>query len=151
MAIEAGKKYDATVASACLTCSASKGTPGILIVFETDAGEIEDTIWMTHKTADRAKKTLGLLGADPEKLISRTYLENIGVVLTGHECEITTTSEEYNGKTRVRVQWVNERGSPGLTGDELSGRVAYLFGGPKPVAIPQPKKQEAVDDTDVPF
>jgi hypothetical protein len=152
MAVEAGQRYDAKVASACLTCSASKGTPGILIVYETDAGDIEDTIWLTHKTADRAKKTLGLLGANPNELVSRTYLENIGVVIAGHECEITTVDEEYNGKKRVRVQWVNERGSPGLSGDQLSGQVAYLFGGPKPVAPKpeQPKKVE-IDDDSIPF
>ena len=149
MAVEAGKKYDATVASACLTCS-SKGTPGIAITFTTDAGNIDDAIWLTHKTAERAKKTLGLLGADPEKLISRTYLENIGTVISGHECEITTVWDDY-GKGRVRVEWINERGTAELSGDELSGQMAYLFGGPKPAPQPPSPKQEVIDDSDVPF
>ena len=147
MAVDSGQTYNATVGSACLTESVNKGTPGILVVYRTDDGDIEDTIWLTPKTADRARGTLTILGADPKQLASWTYLENIGLVVSGHECEITTVDEEYNGKKRVRVQWVNPRKTAGERG-ALVGRVAHLFGGPKPKD--EPKNQEIKDD-DIPF
>lgn len=149
MSVDSGQTYDATVKSACLTESASKGTPGVLVIFETDDGDIEHTIWLTPKTAERARGTLTILGADPKQLASWTYLENIGLAISGHRCEITTVEEEFKGKPQVRVQWINRPKTAEEKG-ALVGRVAHLFGGPKPATANQAPK-EVISDEDVPF
>jgi hypothetical protein len=128
--VEKDRTYDATVASACLTCS-SKGTPGLAMTYTTGSGDIEDTIWLTSGTIERAKKTLGMLGADTNKLASRDYMETVGNVISGAECEIVTEWDDY-GKGRVRVKWVNARKGANVSGGNLSARVAHLFGGPEP-------------------
>lgn len=148
MAIQAGQRYKATVHSACLTESVTKGTPGITIIFDTDDGSIEHTIYLTPKTVERASKDLVTLGADKSQLRAWTYLENIGMVIQGHECDITTISETYKGESRVRVQWINEPRKAG--GGNLAGRVAQMFGG----EAPRDERDDAprpIDDFEVPF
>ena len=143
MAVQAGRHYKATVLSASLTESVTKGTPGISINFQTEDGEIEHTIYLTEKTVKRAATDLCLLGADEAQLRSWTYLDNIGTVIQGSECDISTISEEYNGKSRVRVQWINEPRKAG--GGNLASKAAQLFGGPA-ASAPLPS-----DDDLVPF
>lgn len=132
MGLEADTRYPATVTNATLIESDAKGTPGIQLMFDIDGTDeqIDHVLWLTPRTITRAAETLGMLGADREKLKSWTYLENLGSVLSGHECSITTIAEEYNHKTRIRVQWVNERKAPGAnTGGRVVDRIASLFGG----------------------
>jgi hypothetical protein len=149
MALKPNMRYPATVMSACLTESAQKGTPGISVVFETEEGTIEHIIWLTPSTVKRVEKDLGTLGADKSKLSSWTYLENLGLVIQGHECDITTFEEEYNGKKRIKVQWINERRKAGDV--KLADRVAVLFGGKPAPAQPAAKLATNINDDDVPF
>jgi len=126
---------------------ASTGSLGISIELECPQGGIQHTWYVTPKTAARVKKTLLELGVPPETLSSRTALENIGSALTGKPVEFTTISEEWQGKERVRVQWVNpaKKENKGA-GKELFDLFAAVDEHPA-----QAPSDEPITDDDIPF
>jgi hypothetical protein len=63
-------------------------------------------LYLTDRTIDRTCNTLrelGWQGAEWEEL-------HYGNPLDGVECSITGDFEEYNGKSRFKIQWVNAGG-----------------------------------------
>lgn len=118
---------------------ASTGSLGISIELECQEGTIQHTWYVTPKTAARVKKTLVELGVPKEALASRTAIENIGAVLTGKPVEFTTVREEWQGKERVRVQWVNP---PKKEGKGAAKELMDLFAD---------ENAAGITDDDVPF
>lgn len=128
MPVQAGKTYTATVLNAHLGESQAKGTPALFFQFETPDGEIEHALFITDKTRERIVKTMGeCFGVTLDQLRSRTFLDNLAATLAGRECSISTVSEEYKGKDRVRVQWMNPKRKE--ADGNLTKRAAEFFGG----------------------
>ena len=157
MSLQPDEKYEATVKDAYLTTSKTKGTAGIFFAFETEAGPIEHTAWLTPATAERLKETLGkCFGTTPEQLVDEKYLTSIGTLWRGEKVQITTEGDEYNGEERVIVKWMNPAGfrPARIAGDEVK-RFAGLFGG-GPVSSPEyttraSSLDDGITDSDIPY
>ena len=93
------------------TTSSSKGTPGVEVVFNLTDGpdkgsNITWTGWMTDGTRVRTAESLEACGFDGES----------DATITKNEVYLVIEHEEYEGKTRARVQWVNDMArGPGST------------------------------------
>jgi hypothetical protein len=90
-----------------------------------------------------------------------TELDNNGGKLDARDVQIVVVHEEYQGKTRAKVKWVNSAGGLAMTnrvtGDKLKGFAAGLRGkilglepGRKPAPAAQPSRQPVRND-DIPF
>jgi len=72
------------------------------------------------------------------------------------DCEITVVEEEYNGKKRLKVAWINELGSKGRTKDTAK-RLMSAYGDTfkrlisEPAAIAQPEPPTTLDTRYSPF
>ena len=125
MALYDGWKGLATIKRAFMT-KAETGTWGICMGYATDDGNIEHTWWMTHGTADRLAENLNdCFGIERDKL-NAAFLRKIGEFLTGKMCRLTIKEEEYRGKKRLVVQWMNPAGGV-MKDDDFTGAAA-LFG-----------------------
>lgn len=146
---EPNRTYNVRVASAYLMESATKHTPGIELSLEhPEHGTIIHTLWLTSKTVEGVRKSLEAMGIKEDLYSRPTFQENCGDYLSGKECSIQTFEEEYNGKRRVKVQWINKPVTPSAGGPaELAKRAAALLSG-KPVANDHGAD---LDSSDVPF
>ena len=108
--------YSAEIVSTALGESKEKKTPFVAIQVKTvrclDTDEEKElkftaTLWLSDKSVERTVKTLRELGFDGQTLIDLNYPDT----MAGLMCEITTKTEEYNGKTEERVAFVNKPGS----------------------------------------
>lgn len=119
------ERYAAKVERPKLTTN-DKGSDGIFVHFNCGThGNISHTIWLTPARIEYAQKDLNNLGVSTEKLASDEFWDNITQWLDGAECEIVIGEEEYNGKTRLKVKFINatvKAASPGA-----SKRLAGLF------------------------
>lgn len=150
---EANRDYNVRVASAYLIESAAKHTPGIELTLENDeAGSIVHTLWLTPKTVESVRKSLENMGVKEEQYSRASFLDNANDYLRGAECSIRTFSEEYNGKSRVKVQWINKPFLPSAGGaDGLAKRAAAMLGGGKTEMTPAQSTARVADDENVPF
>lgn len=107
-------KYRAKALEGTFTESEQKKTPMVAVRFELI--ETKETIWhmmyLTEKTKERTFDTLyGTLGMNDAPLIQRDNGEWFDQThLADKEVELVLEEEEYEGKKRIRVQWVNEIG-----------------------------------------
>ena len=132
-----------------------KGTPYIAVRFEIPSG---DTItWFGYFTRAALERTVeslrycGWIGHD----INRMREDGMG----SKEPEIVVEHEEYEGKVRARVQWVNSGVGPAGTGsmgeDELRAFAAEMRDSIR--AIQLDKQQSSIGrdeqryDDDIPF
>ena len=106
---EAGKYYIVTVDDAYTTISKEKKTPGLGLRLVAENGdEIFHTVWVTPVTKDNVKKMFKeAMELDPEIVHSRDFWADPVVVLKGKKVQIKTKEEEYNGKARVIVNYIN--------------------------------------------
>jgi hypothetical protein len=137
MAIQADWKYNVTVTSASLMKSAKKGTPGLQLSLETEDGDtIEHVLYLTDSTKVSTAKALVALGVKGEDIRKKIFWENVGSILPNHKGSITTIEETWQGKSRIKVQWINEpiseAGGTG-TSEEIAADAVSLFDdGPVP-------------------
>ncbi len=104
---EAGKDYTVLVSEAYTTVS-KKETPGVVIKFVDGDDDIYHTLWVTRGTRDNVKKTLTEAFGLPEDIVhSRDFWADPGVLLTGKKVRIKTKEDEYEGKSRVIVAYIN--------------------------------------------
>jgi hypothetical protein len=159
-------RYTATVKTAELGQSAEKGTPYLSLLCKTAEGdELTAYLYLSDAAFERTTKTLReVFGFD-------NNFETIVEQVTGKECSIVVEAEEYEGKTRMRVKWVNtvsgSSGKPLENAGSLlaqlsakakripaatptSSRTAAPASRPAPAARPPTPKPAAVDE-DVPF
>jgi hypothetical protein len=146
MALQAGKRYNVEIVSANLTESQNTGSPGIEVHFECEEGTIDHTFWLTEKSKKYVKKDLKTLGLEEDSLESTTFMDNIDTAMSGQKCSILTYEDEYNGKKKLKVKYINK---PLVAGGEapLAKRAASFFSG-KPDA---PNAAVQITDDDVPF
>lgn len=159
-------RYTATVKSAELGQSAENGTPYLSLLCKTAEGEeLTAYLYLSDAAFERTTKTLReVFGFD-------NNFESVVAQVTGKECSIVVEAEEYEGKTRMRVKWINAVG--GSSGKPLenagsllaqlsakakripaaapsAARTAAPASRPAPAARPAPAKPATIDD-EVPF
>lgn len=107
MAFEVGK-YDVVIMDAYRTES-GKGTLGLGLKLRADKGEdlIWHTEWITDKTKERFVKRMGDFGIEPGVLESEEFWEDPSVLLAGKKANIETESDDYEGKSKIKVKWLN--------------------------------------------
>ena len=97
-------RYTATVESAELGQS-EKGTPFLALLCKTDQGEeLTAYLYLSDAAVERTVKTLR------EVFAFDNSFESVVQQVTGKPCSIVVEAEEYEGKTRMKVKWVNSVG-----------------------------------------
>ena len=133
MAHRADEKYLGTVTGGRLVES-SKGTPGLQFDIEeqTMGDPISHTIWLSSKSKEYAEKDLEVLGITAAHRADASFWSyKVDEHLRGQAIAYGTKSEEYKGKTSIRVAWISKpRTSDGPAGERgLASAAASLFGG----------------------
>jgi len=149
--VQPDQRYSARVTDARMTESMS-GTPGIWVKFETPDGDISRTIYLTPATREHAQKSLNNMGIDSDRLASDEFWQDPAQFLVNATCEITTAEEEYEGKSRVVVQWINRAITQ--ASDAAKRRAASLFQRvpePQPIGASSNGRPAPAFDADVPF
>ena len=97
-------RYTATIENAELGQS-EKGTPFLALLCKTDQGEeLTAYLYLSDAAFERTTKTLReVFGFD-------NNFEAVVAQVTGKECSIVVEAEEYEGKTRMKIKWVNSVG-----------------------------------------
>lgn len=94
-----------TITDAALTTTKKSGTEQVALYGQTVDGEkLTAYLFLTEKTQERTIKTLLGLGWDGEDYEGFRGLK-------GKPAEFECEDEEYEGKTRERVKWVNVPGA----------------------------------------
>lgn len=129
MAFEPDKTYVTRVSDAYPTTSSQKGTRGFAmkLTHET-AGDIYHTLWLASN--EQKTKFIELMqkafGIKPEVLKSASFWEDPMTLVGGKDVEIKTKADEYQGRTRTIVAFVNALNSKRLaSADDF----ASFFGG----------------------
>jgi hypothetical protein len=119
--------YPAKATRPRLTTS-ENGSDGLFIHFDCgENGGIDHTIWLTAARIEYSEKDLNNLGIPSDQLRSEDFWEKITEWVDGKECEIVVGEEEYKGKKRLRVKFINAIAKAATPG--ASKRLASLFGG----------------------
>jgi hypothetical protein len=143
MAFEDGRKYPAVCVAAEFTQSLKVGTEGIELTFNTDEGTTTHTLWLTDKNRPQVYRSLAALGiADPTAFdLAGEDLQQ----LVGRKCSLKMGADEYQGKSRIVVQWIN---SPTSSVELQKAARFFPHAGKKAVAVAVTLE---VTDDDVPF
>jgi hypothetical protein len=175
MANETDVKYRAVVQSHALAKSSNNGTPSVKVVFLTKFDVSNPAVpvskifiadlWLTpncfEKTMHTLTKTFGWQGTNIQEI------NNNNVLLAGAQCVLVTADEEYEGKVRTKVKFVNDiqkkmdEDEAAELADSLAAQVAaYKAKSPKVNSNPNPEAAtEAppsddappIGDSDLPF
>ena len=131
MPLKPDEKYIMKVSDAYMTESKEKGTPALFMEYTSADGKIDREWYITMNTVARLREDLEkCFGITQEQLSDMAFLNRIGSFLRDQECQISTKGEEYNGKSIVKVQWMNPvRSKPKKVEGAGLKRVAGLFGG----------------------
>jgi hypothetical protein len=109
-------RYPATVTSAEFGES-DKGTPYLLLSMNTEGGETADAyLYLSEKALPNALKTLR------DAFDFDGNFETAVDQVTGRQVSITCEIEEYDGKERCRVKWINKPRS----GGEIANKDSFL-------------------------
>ena len=159
-------RHTATVESAELGQS-EKGTPFLSLLCKNEQGEeLTAYLYLSDAAIERTVKTLReVFGFD-------NNFESVVQQVTGKPCSIVVEAEEYEGKTRMKVKWVNTVGGSSAkpldnaasllaslsakakripAAAPAAARTAAPAARPAPAAKPAPAKPAAIDDPDMPF
>lgn len=103
------REYIVEVEWAQMTTSQT-GTAGMHITFVAcdGSGSLQHTAYITPGTADFFSRDMRTLGVSDAELRSQAFYEHCGEALKGRKCKITTKSEEYRGKFKTRVGFINQ-------------------------------------------
>lgn len=160
-------RYTATVKSAELGQSAEKGTPYLSFLFATEQGEeLTGYLYLSDAAFERTTKTLReVFGFD-------NNFETVVEQVTGKEASIVVEIENFEGRDRAKVKWINAVGggagkpleNAGTLLAQLSAkakripaaaptaaRTAAPASRPAPAARPAPAPKPAAPEDDVPF
>jgi len=125
MALKADAKYNGKVTDGSHIYVTQTGTLGYQVMLEWEDGDTYFVIWLTEKNRARASKYFEILGVNAEKLKSQAYLEyQLALDIAGKEVSFGTRTEEYNGKTTIKVAWIGKKFDPNL----VRGAASF-FGG----------------------
>jgi hypothetical protein len=145
MAFTDGQRYAAEVIAADLITSSHTGTEGIELQLNTEEGQTTHVLWLTEKNRDNVWRSLEALGV---KDASRFHPVHGMEQLIGAHCTLTMREEEYRGRTRVRVRWINQRHA--AVTDSAVDRALRFFGHETDAATLVADGRSIVDD-DIPF
>ena len=148
--------HEVEVTGAGLTESQG-GTPGIIVYFKNEHGDMDTTMWVTEKTAVFVSKNLTTLGFDTSLLGGDDWLsqlENVGATIKGNRVKIVCDEETYQGKTEVKVKWIND--ATRVAAGSSKQRLAALLSGKPAGLVSAPRRQEPppsapLTDDDLPF
>ena len=122
------RKVDGTVLAGSLVEVGKSGTVSYRIAIKCDDGKTEFAdLWLgegsAERTADTIRKALGHLDEDMRQLRNEAQYRGVRVSLV-------MQWEEYEGKMREKVQWVNRFGSgPAAISDEKFAALKQKIGG----------------------
>jgi len=125
------------VVDAYPTTSSQKGTRGFAMQFTHEThGDIYHTLWLASN--EQKTKFIELMqkafGIKPETLKSASFWEDPMTLVGGKDVEIRTKSDEYQGRTRTIISFVNPVNSKRLaSADDF----ASFFGGDEPGLFPE--------------
>lgn len=155
--------YKARAIASDIGVSQQKATPFIKVTFLLDGGEEID--WYGYASAsDKAQemlvknlRTMGYQGNDPEELKGLDQ-EQVGAFLPA-QVSLKIEHEEYQGRVRPRVRYVNPASRPLPVGSSIFGDMKAAFlahpaapAGPPAKAAPKPRPEPAhAEDDDIPF
>lgn len=126
MPCRANERYEAVVTAAETTENEKTHNAAVTITFSTSDGEITRDFYLTAAAAPHTGRVLKTLGASDAQLADEDFFPNVGQVLTGAKCSITTIETKGNdGKSYVEVQWVN--GSKPRADKAACAKAASLF------------------------
>ena len=104
---------DATIVEARVIES-KKGTPGIAITYEDDAGrELEDAVWVTRNTRWRVEQLCTACEIPFPTGRIRLNVKD----LEGKRVHVELEEQEYDGKTQVRVKEWTTASEPEIAPD----------------------------------
>ena len=128
MSYEPNQRYVVTIVDATIV-KAKTGTPGIEFALTSDIGDIYHTEWVKNEEkADKVKATLVAIGIPAETIEKREFWLAPGEALAGKRCSIVTMEDEWDGKKRVKVQWLNPlRKKAKPPSEALVDQMAHLF------------------------
>ena len=126
------------VVDAYPTTSSKKGTRGFAMQFTHEThGDIYHTLWLASneqkaRFIDLMKKAFGI---EPSVLKSPSFWEDPMTLLGGKDVEIKTRSDEYQGRARTVVAFLNPLNSKRLAS---ANDFAEFFGGDdQPTLFPE--------------
>lgn len=132
MPVQADETYDATCVEGYMVESSTNETPGLYINYRTAEGPISKVWYVTPGTADRfAEMMLKCFNIGTDKLADDEFMFGgaISKAVKDQPVSIVTEAEEYKGRMRVVVKWMNAPRSGKKMRRESAGRVTGLFGG----------------------
>lgn len=150
--IEAAGRHDVEVVSHVLGKSGT-GTHHVAVLFQDEAGDrITWYGYLSDAALERTVASLQNLGWNPAEHGGRIDSLNGTGILAGAKAEIVVENEEFDGKVRPKVKWVNAPG--GGLGSGLEAAEADIFAAslrqkilsaaaPKPNGTPGPSRQAA--------
>lgn len=100
----------------------SKGGEQVAVTFQLPDSENETIVWrgyFTEKSTDITFKALRAMGWQGDDLADLSSIE-------GHEASLTIEPEEYEGKTFLKVRWVNPISGPVLK-EQMAPDAAKAF------------------------
>lgn len=106
----------------------STGKEQLAVTFEDENGDLITWYgYFTDQAIQRTTESLKILGWKPEEHDYRVASLHGTDLLVGAEAEIVVENEEYDGKTRPKVRWVNSPGSAGGVREILTDEEAGSF------------------------
>jgi hypothetical protein len=166
MSFENPGRHSVKVAAHMLGRSGT-GTHHVAVLFEDEAGDrITWYGYLSDKAIERTVASLQVLGWDPAEHGGRIDSLNGTDLLVDADAEIVVENEEYEGKVRPKVKWVNAPG--GGMGEAMDAVDADVFaaslrakvlsaakptpnGAPGPAKRPEPAAAGGAIDDDLPF
>lgn len=140
MAIKTDTTYQGQIVHGSTVVESSTGTLGFKVMLICSDGETSHTIWLTEKTKENAEKTFReVLGIELAKLQDANYVNQIGSFIEGKKVEFLTGTDEYKGKSRVAVKFINKPRA--VSGASPLNTFAEFFGG----------RPNQITDEDIPF
>ena len=134
----------------------AKGTPYVAVLFEDGRGDV--VTWYGYLTAGALPRTvdaLGVLGWDAQEHGGDVRVLNGTGLLVGARAQIVVEEDEYGGKVRSEVKWVNPvpavlgAARAGELADELRDQLMQIR--PKEVVVREEAVEGAGFDDDLPF
>lgn len=142
-------KYAGTIKNTLIPDVEPGKHPCIQVTVETAEGDIDHRMYLSPGARSHTEKVLLELGLQNAHLSSEEFWETPEKWMDGLACHIETDEDEYNGKKRVRVKWLNgpRREVKKMPAERARG-LAGLFARPDYNA---PAPPVAGGDDDLPF
>lgn len=107
MSFQADTRYDVVIQAVRRTVSEQSGKLSLNVRLEhPEHGPIYTDIWLTEAAAKSTRRTLAEFGFTDDQKI-RALIVTEGKALEGQRATILTKLDTYNGKTKVKVAFLN--------------------------------------------